>query len=546
MTNKNTDNEYSEEQENHSFNQLEEQPVIKEDVSEEVFDGQFDDKHETFSVRATYDYGEELPQVVEDYVEAAVKVSNGNYIPASISFFTILGQIVKDFIHIPYGQGREDTRIHFCWIQTSGTGKSTLWNFVGPVADRTFKKINNNPLNRAHPALVTNSPEPTVPDSMPRKFDIFGLTDYTDAVLIGNFSKDKAAPTLEIPSPEWKEQRNPGKLEGNGLAHWDEFEYSGIFNQSQHQEKSIVYLNTLMNSLVGESWIISKALVSYENKEMECYCERSIFALTYPPENLNEVIATKGVMQRMLVYVKKVSKEAQRKIRLEQINLAGTIQEVDAPIDKYAEAMFKLYTLTQERFKQVGGDPLKVVTYGPNFNKALLLAYGNLEHDTLGYRFEVDELADNFTTRMTKTLIRMAVLCCVAQSPAIKDKSQRFIVTGHNVRQAERIIRQCYKSLVEWLDQSLHTKKDDRSLAAASKRFRDVYTAIKQDDDGFIRKKVFLAEVIKASKKSKAQVYRDYNAVQKKNKMFIEEKYGRAVYVKLPPTITKNNKGEKK
>lgn len=544
MTNENINSEFSEEQENYSY-QPEELPLTEE-VSEEVLDGQILEEQVTFSERATYDYGEGLPQVVEDYVEAAVKVSNGNYIPASISFFSILGQIVKDFIHIPYGQGREDTRIHFCWIQTSGTGKSTLWNFVGPVADRTFKKINNNPLSKKHPALITNSPEPTVPDEMPRKFDIFGLTDYTDAVLIGNFSKDKPAPTDINPAPDWTDKRNPGKLEGNGLAHWDEFEYSGIFNQSQHQEKSIVYLNTLMNSLVGESWIISKALVSYENKEMECYCERSIFALTYPPENLNEVIATKGVMQRMLLYVKKVSKEAQKKIRLEQINLAGTIQEVNAPIDKYAEAMFKLYTLTQERFKQVGGDPLKVVTYGPNFNKALLLAYGNLEHDTLGYRFEVDELADNFTTRMTKTLIRMAVLCCVAQSPAIKDKSQRFIVTGHNVRQAERIIRQCYKSLVEWLDQSLHTKKDDRGLAAASKAFREVYTSIKKDDEGFVKKTPFLVEVMKASKKSKAQVYRDYSAVQKKNKMFIEEKYGRAVYIKLPPIIPKNNKGEKK
>ena len=35
---------------------------------------------------------------------------------------------------------------------------------------------------------------------------------------------------------------NPGVLEGNGLAHWDEFEYSGIFKQTQHKENSIVYL----------------------------------------------------------------------------------------------------------------------------------------------------------------------------------------------------------------------------------------------------------------------------------------------------------------
>ena len=32
-------------------------------------------------------------------------------------------------------------------------------------------------------------------------------------------------------------------------------------------------------------------------------------------------------------------------MRLEQIEKAGTIEEVNQPIDKYAEAMFKLYTL---------------------------------------------------------------------------------------------------------------------------------------------------------------------------------------------------------
>ena len=215
--------EYSEEEENYSLRQLEDEIITKK-VIEENYDEPVNEEQEIFVEREKDENGKDLPAIVEEYVKAAVQVSNGNYIPASISFFTILGQIVKDFIHIPYGQGREDTRIHFCWIQTSGTGKSTLWNFVGPVANKTFKMINkrsnDESLKMAHPPLITNSAEPTVPKEMPRTFDIFGLTDYTDAVLIGGYSKEREGGEGDD-APTWTDKRNPGKLEGNGLAHWD-------------------------------------------------------------------------------------------------------------------------------------------------------------------------------------------------------------------------------------------------------------------------------------------------------------------------------------
>ena len=287
-----------------------------------------------------------------------------------------------------------------------------------------------------------------------------------------------------------------------------------------------------MNTLHGETWIISKALMGWGNKKMECFCERSIIAMTYPPENLTEVIATKGVMQRMLLYVKNVSKEAQHQMRLEQINKAGKIKEVEAPIDKYANAIFKLYTLTQEKFNEVGGDPLKTMTYTPNFNRALLLAYGNMQHDLLGTRLEVDSLADNFTTRMTKTLTRMAVLCCVAESASIRDKSQRFIVTGKHVQQAERIIRQCYRSLVGWLDQSLRSKRPSVTDKSYPQEFKEVFTSMSKNEDGSIHKAVFLAEVMKRTKKKKTVIYRIFSEL-KPLKLFEEEKMGRSVFIKL-------------
>jgi hypothetical protein len=520
------ENEYSEEEE--------ERALLQEN------EAQFD---EMIEYAPEEDIGLPSPKLVREYVESATEVSHGNSIPASISCFSILGQICKDFIIIPKGRNLLDTRIHFCWIQTSGTGKSTLWNFIKPVSEEVYKLINagNHPA-RIGKDLINEDNEEMI--SHPRTFDTFSLVDYTDAVLIGGWSKqDEMMPSdendpfsEEVPTGKQIPKRNAGLLEGNGLAHWDEFEYSGIFKQSMHQEKAIPYLNTLMNSLGYESgWQISKALQSYDNKIMECICERSVLAMTYPPENLIDVIATKGVLQRMLMYVKNVPKEVQHKMRLEQLETAGVIIDNDAPVDKFANAIYEVYKLTQERFNEVGGDPLKTITYGTEFQPTLKLAYLHMQQDLLGTPLQVDKVADNFTTRMLDMLIKMAVLCCVAESPSIKDKGQRFIVTGKNVRQAERIVRQCYISLVSWLKQSLKVKANTVTDKAMLKKFRIVFKDMKKNANGFVGKTKYIAATMAYSEKSKAQVHRDIKEIEE---LFITEKEGTRVFIKF--------KGDKK
>ena len=462
-------------------------------------------------------FSEALPRIVREFQTSAVEVSHYNNIPAGICFFNILGQIVKDFITIPNGRNHEDTRIHFCWVQTSGTGKSTLWNFIGPVANRTFDKINSA---NKHPPFVRNN----LPIN--RIFNTFGVTDYTDSVLIGGYDKEIDEDTKEV-----EYNRRPGVLEGNGLAHWDEFEYSGIFKQSQHKENSIVYLNTLMNSLSGESWIISKALTSFGGMVMECFCERSVLAMTYPPTNLNDVMAEKGVLQRMLLYVWDVPEFIQHKMRLEQIEKAGTIEEVNQPIDKYADGLFTLYELTQERFAEMGGDPLKTMTYSKDFNSTLRLEYESMRLFIQSYPPHVTKIAGNFTTRLMKILYKMSVLCSVAQAPAIKDKNQRFIVTPTNVRQAGGIVRQCYKSLVDWLTDSLRAKRKSIAENSLESVFIEVYNKMKKDDDGFVNKTTLLTEVRTKAKKSRAQVYRHFDVIRHK---FEEQKGARnTTYIKL-------------
>ena len=182
-----------------------------------------------------------LPKVVEAYVKSATEVSKYNEVPSAVSFYVLLGQICKDMVAIPSGRRIDDTRVHFIWMQTSGTGKSTLYDFFGPVSDLSFELI-----NRKH---KTN-------------FDVFSIKDTTDAALVGSMGEEFVEETDDEGNVRNIKQpvQIMGALEGAGLAAYDEFEYSGVFKQSQHKENVIMYLNTFMNSLHGENWIITKKL----------------------------------------------------------------------------------------------------------------------------------------------------------------------------------------------------------------------------------------------------------------------------------------------
>lgn len=56
---------------------------------------------------------------------------------------------------------------------------------------------------------------------------------------------------------------------------------------------------------------------------MECMCQRSVWATTYIPKHLKSVIAEKGVLQRMLVYVREVPEEEQHDMRMLQLKQSG-------------------------------------------------------------------------------------------------------------------------------------------------------------------------------------------------------------------------------
>ena len=469
-----------------------------------------------------------LPSIVSGFIDDACKVSHMNEIPAALSFFTILGQLAKDFVVIPNGQSREDTRIHFLQIQTSGTGKSTLYNFTGPVAKRTFEGINKKNI---HPTNLPLALE-TGDFEGPKAFDVMSVVDYTDAGLLSD--------TVEVEREEPREngegtrrvrvmERVAGILEGSGLAHWDEFEYSGVFSTSEHKKSAIVYLNTLMNTLAGENWVITKKLK--EGDIQKTFCERSVLAMTYPPKKLEEVMTHKGVLQRMVVYVWDVPDFIQDKMRKTQILKAGKIEEVNQPIDKYVGALLKLYDALYQRYEDVGRDLTQTVQFADDFTDAYMFRYEQMQSFIEREKPQVREIASNFTTRLLKMLLKLSVLNCIAESPQYSKDEDKFIVNSRHVSQAAFLIQNCYSRLTMWLGSALRVRRREELANSKQTNLEGVYLKMKdKDEEGYVSKKLFMDAYVKSEKVSQVQAYRDY---KKHRELFVEDKVGRSVFLKL-------------
>jgi len=458
-----------------------------------------------------------LPKVVEAYMRSAEQVSLYNPVPAAVSFYTLLGQLCKDMVAIPHGRRIDDTRVQFLWMQTSGTGKSTLYDFFGPVSRLTFDLIN---------------------DKHGTDFDIFSVKDTTDAALVGSMDNNNFEEEEDEAGNIVRRQvavQIDGALEGSGLAAYDEFEYSGVFKQSQHKENVVMYLNTFMNSLHGENWIITKKLK--DGDTIECRCCRSLFATTYIPKTLTGVIAEKGVIQRCLIYIREVPQTIQDELRDAILDEVGTISNRDLPITKFANNFVKIYDALKNHYDENGQDPLTTVKFGEGVKDSLKNESWKMRNYVASARPEVFSIASNFITRLNGTLVRMAVLSAIAEAPSITDKNKRYIVTEKNVRQASFLVRQCYQSLVSWLDTALKVQATGLQDKANYAAFRKIYLGMKKKgDDEWVNKTAMLEQVRKTTSKGQATVYRWFNDLGDK---FETKMIGRRAYVRL--TEAKNN-----
>ena len=299
-----------------------------------------------------------LPKIVQDWIEEGSKFSYYNEFTIMMLYFVALGQIVKDFIRIPVGANTLDTRVHLAWFQTARTGKTAAWKFMKKILTGTFAKLNGDTQSIA------------IQDYMEgRELDVFGTLAYTDASLVGTIRRN----------PLWKEtdaqqaeddgeaydveefRHIKGGLEGNGIAHFDEFEHSGIFNPTKNKQEILAYFQTFMNGLDSESYKITKRLADFEY-EMVCDCRRSMYATSYVPKSFVEIVATTGVLQRAFMFIREVDDETRRKIAEMYIDNIGIRVETLMQTDSFEHALEAIFQNVFAKWEQEGRNPHNVMT----------------------------------------------------------------------------------------------------------------------------------------------------------------------------------------
>jgi len=198
-------------------------------------------------------------EVFDGYVKHFGNISMDNDIPAMLSFFFVQGQLAVPYVRIPWGATHLDPRVHSFWIQSSRTGKSIAWEFVGDV----LKDVG-------------------IPTDL--------YTTGTDAGLIGGFEETMVDGNKEV---ELKE----GFLNGRKALNFDEG--SIILNPNKHSQETVLYLQSACNP-VGSN---NNTLVKHTKQgRIETESLVSLWITTYPPAGVKEYVLTKGIFQRVLLY----------------------------------------------------------------------------------------------------------------------------------------------------------------------------------------------------------------------------------------------------
>jgi len=523
-------------------------------TDEDMYD-EFDNDDDTPKGPDKKDYP--LPEMVDKWVKAGSEYSKHNEFPLKMCYFNIMGQVLKDFVTIPIGANRLDTRFHFIWLQTARTGKSAVWKFMDGTLKGVYEQINKLKLNEETVTIKEiddngNETEKTIEiREIIQDNDVFDISVYTSAALIGTFIENNGGTEkyidkfddgaliikedgeeaviydseIHAPLEPYINRRKvfiPGALKGSGVAHWDEFESSGIFNIKKHNEDMLLTFQTFMNDIDTESdgHVMTKYLAGVDHVG-KCDSRRSLYATSYVPQNLGEVIRNSGVLQRAFNYVNEVPSELIDKMHEEVIANIGIKIKHKEPIKEFQTHFVDIWQKTLERYKEVDCDPTEVIKIPRPVVDVINTYRRKLTNEIATCRPEIIKAVQSFSINLILYQVKLATFIAISRGV--------YSVSIGDVHCAGELVENTYKSLVVWLEQGIRTQHQSLSNKTGINNFKQSYFDCKKDDDGFVNKKVFLEKSATSLRLSPAQTYVRFNELQDK---FIERKIGRSVYIK--------------
>ena len=170
-----------------------------------------------------------------------------------------------------------------------------------------------------------------------------------------------------------------------------------------------------------------------------------------------------------------------------------------------------------------------MVDFRPEVRDVMKVQYYNMTDFLRNVRPEVKETTEKFTARLFVNLTKMSVLMSICEAPSITDKSQRYRVTRRNVLQASKLIRQCYKALVSWLDIALRERRQSIVETAGVNHWKNAFEQLNKDEEGYVHKTQLIVKFMELTSTSRPTAFRKFKKIAS---LFDEKKIQKSPYVK--------------
>lgn len=451
-------------------------------------------------------------EILKGYTDHFNATSIDNDIPGLLSFFFIQGQVAVPYVRIPWGSSHLDPRNHVFWIQSSRTGKSIAWEFVGDV----LKDIGINS-------------------------DLY--TTGTDAGLIGGFEMEDDGEGGKIPILK------EGMLTGQKALNFDEG--SIILNPNKHSQETVLYLQSACNPVGSNNNMLVKHT---KTGRIETESLVSLWITTYPPSGVKEYVLTKGIFQRVLLYwsnwtmerrkaVSEIRAESAFKVtppmKVSYDDITGYFKDLELRLRN------RVLNLTETTFvewdEMVRADKEGLVqsvmdrmfTADENtFYPALLDAIDDYYTLLNGLNPNILEVVSSFIPAMeNNTLI-------FATHIAMLDES--WVVTGEHVDMAKDILYDIFRNLILWLEDEVEIGPKVQEKASNRGKWASAYHAVDGVElgnrgDGWRSKTKVIRSYEQLNTVSQGSAYNNFDKWAKG--MFDTTKDGRVVFIRIKENL---------
>tara|TARA_Y100000004_G_scaffold197022_1_gene269320 strand:+ start:918 stop:2318 length:1401 start_codon:yes stop_codon:yes gene_type:complete len=361
--------------------------------------------------------------IFKGYIDHFGKTSIDNDIPGMLSFFFVQGQIAVPYVRIAWGSSHLDPRVHTFWIQSSRTGKSIAWEFVGDV----LRDIN-------------------VPTDL--------YTTGTDAGLIGGYE--------ETTDGEGNKENilKEGFLNGRKALNFDEG--SIILNPNKHSQETVLYLQSACNPVGSNNNILVKHTKA---GRIETESLVSLWITTYPPAGVKEYVLTKGIFQRVLLYWSNWTME--RRMNVSHIRAESAFKKTSKMKVSYDEVTNYFMTLekrlrdkvleitetpfvewdamSREEQEELLQDSMTLMfSAHDTFYPAMYDAIEEYYELLVGLGPGISEVVASFIPAMENYTVIFAT------HMAMMD--EKWEVTGEHVDMSKEILYDLFKNLIQWLE----------------------------------------------------------------------------------------------